>query len=355
MFPPFILSTLFIAGVSALSAQAADVGVRTISVSAPERGRAIEVTVWYPTGAGGPSSLVGDNQLFKGAPAARDSAIAEGRFPLVLLSHGSGSRADAMSWLATALAKAGFVVAGPNHPGTTSGDSTPAETVKLWQRTADLSAVIDRLSSDPQWRDALDPARIGVVGFSLGGAAAMEISGARANLDAYARYCDGYDQGDCAWFARGVGYVDGKPIKVEKLDLRKVDKARFEQSNRDPRIRAAVLVDAGLAQAYEADSLKAIDIPLSFINLGSPGTIPKSVISDRLAALVPQASYVTVPDSWHYSFLPECKPDGLELLKAEGEVDPICDETTSRSRADIHEELKGVIVGALQKTLNGSF
>jgi hypothetical protein len=48
------------------------------------------------------------------------------------------------------------------------------------------------------------------------------------------RYCDSYDQGDCAWFARGVGYVDGKPIKVEKLDLRKVDKARFEQSNRDP-------------------------------------------------------------------------------------------------------------------------
>jgi hypothetical protein len=53
MFPPFILSTLFIAGVSLASAQAADVGVRTISVSAPERGGAIEVTVWYPTGAGG--------------------------------------------------------------------------------------------------------------------------------------------------------------------------------------------------------------------------------------------------------------------------------------------------------------
>lgn len=97
MFPPFILSTLFIAGVSALSVQAAEVGVRTISVSAPERGRAIEVTVWYPAGAGGTPSLVGDNQLFKGAPAVRDSAIAEGRFPLVLLSHGSGSRADAMS------------------------------------------------------------------------------------------------------------------------------------------------------------------------------------------------------------------------------------------------------------------
>jgi predicted dienelactone hydrolase len=95
-----------------------------------------------------------------------------------------------MGWIAAALAEAGFIVAGPNHPGTTSGDSSPAETVKLWQRTADLSAVIDRLSIDPEWRDALDPARIGVVGFSIGGATAMEIAGARADLDAYARYCD---------------------------------------------------------------------------------------------------------------------------------------------------------------------
>jgi predicted dienelactone hydrolase len=355
MFPLCILSTHFIAGVSAVSAHAAEVGVRTINVSAPERGREIEVTVWYPTVPGGASSLIGDNQLFKGASATRDSAIAEGRFPLVLLSHGSGSRVEAMGWLATGLAEAGFIVAGPNHPGTTSGDSTPTETVKLWQRTADLSAVIDRLSSDPQWRGTLDPARIGVVGFSIGGATAMEIAGARANLDAYAGYCDSYDQGDCAWFARGIGYVDGKAMKVDKLDLRTVDKSRFEQSNRDPRIRAAVLVDAGLAQAYEADSLRAIDIPLSFINLGSPGTIPKSVISDKLATLVPQASYATVPDSWHYSFLPECKEGSAELLKSEGEVDPICDETGSRSRADIHAELKRLIVDALQLSLKGSF
>lgn len=353
-----ILSLFFaflLASAAATPAHAAEVGVRTITVFAPERGRDIDVTVWYPAKAGGAPLLTGDNRLFKGAPAHGDAPVAEGRFPLVLLSHGSGSRVEGMSWLATALAEAGFVVAGPNHPGTTSGDSTPAATPRLWERTADLSALIDAFSQDAAWRATIDPARVGVVGFSLGGAAAMEIAGARADLEAYARYCDDYGKWDCAWFAGGRGYVDDKPVAVEKVDLRRLDKSRFEQSNRDARVRAVVAVDPGLAQAYVADSLKAIDIPLAFINLGNADAIPEAVIADRLAALVPQASYASVAEAVHFSFLPECKEGGADLLKSLGEVDPICDDPGSRTRADIHAELKQRIIDALQSSLKGSF
>ena len=169
-----------------------------------------------------------------------------------------------MSWLATELAKAGFVVAGPNHPGTTSGDSTPANTPKLWERTQDLSAVIDMLTTDPQWSGVVDADSIGVVGFSLGGAAAMEIAGARANLDAYARYCDTYTKWDCAWYAGGKAYVNDEAVLVDKVNLRAIDKMRFEQSNLDRRIKSAVLIDPGLAQAYDEQSLKEIAIPMSF-------------------------------------------------------------------------------------------
>ena len=182
-----LFSALLLASAAIPSAHATEVGVRTIAVFAPERGRDIAVTVWYPATGGGTPGLVGDNRLFEGAPALRDAPIAEGDFPLVLFSHGSGGRIEGLSWLATALAEAGFVVAGPNHPGTTSGDSTPAATPKIWERTADLSALIDGFSADAGWREAIDAARIGVVGFSLGGATAMEIAGARADLEDYAR------------------------------------------------------------------------------------------------------------------------------------------------------------------------
>jgi predicted dienelactone hydrolase len=328
-----------------------NVGVRQIAVAAPERGKDLSVTIWYPAEAGGEPTVVGDNRIFKGEPAFKDAAPAKGRFPLVLLSHGSGSRIEGMTWLATSLVNAGFVVAGPNHPGTTSGDSTPADTPKIWERTQDLSAIIDALTASAQWRDVIDPDRIGIVGFSLGGSTAMEIAGARANLEAYARYCDHYKKWDCAWFAGGRGYVDDKPVKVDKVDLRKIDRTRFEQSNLDRRIKTAVLVDPGLAQVYDAQSLKEIAIPMHFINLGSEGEIPDAVISDKLASLTPKGTYATVKDANHFSFLPECKEGSAEFLKSVGEVDPICDDAGSRSRADIHAELTGVVLNVLRRDL----
>ncbi|ACP23660.1 hypothetical protein NGR_b22150 (plasmid) [Sinorhizobium fredii NGR234] len=351
MIPSHVPAALALAVAFAAPCHAFETGVREISVGAPERGRNLQVTVWYPASPGGQAVLVGDNQVFKGAPALSNAPLLEGRYPLVVMSHGSGGRIQGMSWLAAELAKAGFVVAGPNHPGTTSGDSTPADTPKLWERTQDLSAVIDRLATDPQWTAIIDKDRIGVVGFSLGGAAAMEIAGARANLEAYARYCDIYKKWDCAWYAGGRGYVDDKPVEVDKVDLRKIDRTRFEQSNLDPRIISAVLIDPGLAQAYEAESLKEIAIPMTFINLGSPGTIPAAVIASGLAALAPQGSYATVAGADHFSFLPECKEGGADLLKSFGEVDPICGDGEGRSRADIHTELIGLVREALQRTL----
>ncbi|MBD9539283.1 alpha/beta hydrolase [Ensifer sp. ENS04] len=345
----FIPAAAFLLSLAA-SAQADDVGVREIDVAAPKRERQLAVTVWYPAKAGGEPVLVGDNRIFEGSPASKNAPLREGRYPLVVLSHGSGGRVEAMSWLAAELAAAGFIVAGPNHPGTTSGDSTPANTPKLWERTADLSALIDTFTRDPQWSAAIDPGRIAVLGFSLGGSTAMEISGARASLEAYAGYCDSYGKWDCAWFVGGRGYVDDTPVDVDKLDLRTVDKARFEQSNRDPRIKGAVLVDPGLAQAYVEDSLKAIAIPMHFINLGSKETIPIAVASEALAALTPKGSYATVAGADHFSFLPICKDGAAELLKSFGEVDPICG-TTERPRAVIHAEISKLTREALQKTL----
>ncbi|RCW23259.1 putative dienelactone hydrolase [Ciceribacter lividus] len=353
MRPSIGLFSLLVFLLAGSSVPARDgVGVRQVSIAAPERDRPLSVTIWYPAEDGGEPVAVGENRIFEGTPALKDAAIRKQRFPLVLLSHGSGSRVEGMAWIATKLAEAGFVVAGPNHPGTTSGDSTPAATPRIWERTGDLSAITTALTVDPDLASSIDPHRIGVLGFSLGGSTAMELAGARADLDAFVRYCDSYPaMMDCRWFRGGRGFVDGEPVKVDVLDLRSIDRVRFEQSNRDPRITSAVLVDPGLATAFTPDSLKAVDIPLTFINLGSAGTIPVAVRSDALAAQLPNATYEQVDEADHFSFLPVCKPAATDFLKSLGDPDPICAENPRRSRADIHLELIERVKMAFERTL----
>lgn len=349
---PFLLS-LIIAFTAHSPVFAADaVGVRKLAVAAPHRGKDVAVTIWYPAGPGGEETRVGENKLFKGTPAYANAPPLPGRHPLILFSHGSGGRIEQMGWLAASLAEAGFIVAGPNHPHTTSGDSTPIDTPKLWERTQDLATLLTALTSDPEWKDLIAPDRIGVLGFSLGGAAAMAISGAKANLEAYARYCDTYKtMADCAWFAGDKAYVDGEPVTSAPVDLRKIDKARFEQSNLDRRIKMAVLVDPALAQAYDPDSLKQIEIPMHFINLGRPAAIPVAVIADQLAKLTPQGSYAQVDDAVHFSFLAECWDGADELLKSLGDSDRLCDDGGVRRRADIHAQLRALIIGAFSQDL----
>lgn len=349
----FLLLSLMLAAAAGKPLHAAEVvGVRTITVAAPERGKDLRVTVWYPALDGGEKVLVGDSKLFKGTQALAKAPLARGHYPLILISHGSGGRIEDMGWLATGLAEAGFIVAGPNHPGTTSGDSTPVDTPKLWERTQDLSTLLTAMTADPQWSGSIAKEKIGVLGFSLGGAAAMEISGARASREAYARYCDTYKtMADCVWFAGGKGYVGGEPVASEKVDLRKIDKERFEQSNLDRRISAAVLVDPALAQAFDAQSLREITIPMHFINLGRPAAIPVAVIADQLAKLAPKADYEQVDDAVHFSFLAECREGGAALLKSLGDTDTLCDDGGARTRADIHAQLREMITAAFIRQL----
>lgn len=348
----FLTTALLFATHMAHAAEA--VGTREISIPSLARDRDLVVTVWYPSPGGEQTITIGENRIFQGAAAQKNAAIEPGPLPLILLSHGSGARGTSMAWIATALAENGFLVVAPDHPGTTSGDSTPQDTPKIWERTDDISTIVTALTADAVWSKSIDESRIGVLGFSLGGTTAVELAGARASLDAYVQYCEDYASSmDCRWFVGGRGYRNGAPVDVPKLDLRTVDRARFEQSNHDDRIRAAVLVDPGLEVAFTKESLAGIDIPLSFVNLGSIGKIPVSVLSDELARNVPGATYAQVDDADHFSFLLVCKEGASAFLTSVGEVDPIC-EATSRDRADIHAELVRIIVDGFQRMLKAT-
>jgi predicted dienelactone hydrolase len=313
------------------------VSMRVIDIPAPARGGTLQVTIWYPAANAGTPVPSSKDKVFMETPALKDAPIAGAAFPLVLISHGSGGAIANLDWLATKLAAAGFIVAGPNHPGSTRGDSTPLETTKLWQRAADLSDVLTALSSDPVWAPHIDAQHVGALGFSLGGHTVMAVAGLRVDREAYARYCEAEKtMADCVWFASG------------KVDLRSVDKTLFEHSNRDPRIRSVIAIDPSVIRASTAESLHAIDIPVHIINIGRPKTIPIAVRSDDIAAEIPNADYQTVDGAVHLSFLAECRPEAADFLKSVGETDPICEDApgSPRTRAEIHVQMAAMIKAA---------
>ena len=302
------------------------------------RDRHISFNIWYPVTAGGKAVTVGGNGVFHGTLAGRRAPHQSGKFPLVIISHGAGGNAGQFGWIAAELAQAGFIVVLPNHPGTTTGNASAEAAVRVWERPADITAVLDEITANPDVYPYMDTDRITMLGFSAGGYTAMAVSGARVDPARLQGFCDETDHGmsDCAFLAHfGV-------------DLHAMDLSPAAQDLRDARISNAVVIDPGIVSTLTKDSLAAIDIPMMIINLGDEDKVPVGVYARHAAALIEQASYHIVPDATHFSFLARCKPAGPRILANEGELDPLCDDAGGQSRANIHEKLVELIVRYLE-------
>ncbi len=123
--------------------------------------RPLRTVVWYPAAGGA------------GGPVRTNAKMADGRFPLVLFSHGLTSSPEAMRGVTTRLAAAGFVVAAPAYPFTSSGAAAfrPGDVAN---QPGDASSVITAvLKRDAMTGDLLaghlDPGRVGAAGHSAGG------------------------------------------------------------------------------------------------------------------------------------------------------------------------------------------
>ena len=146
--------------------------------------RPLSLSIWYPSGATA-TGQVGGTAVFDGTGAALDAQGPDGAHPLVLLSHGGlRSAPDTGAWLAAALAEAGMLVAEINAP---RPETAGAAMNEIWQRPRDIRRALDLILQDPAWAGRVDPGRIAVVGFALGGTAALSVSGAVLDADAYAR------------------------------------------------------------------------------------------------------------------------------------------------------------------------
>lgn len=291
--------------------------------------------IWYPVASATPETprdigRPGD-PLFRGHPVASDAALAGDagtRFPLVLLSHGTGGSANDQDWLASALAAHGYIVAAVNHPGNNELEPLTREGFMLWwERAADLSNVLDALLADAQFGTHIDPARIGAAGFSLGGYTVLEIAGARTDVHALEAFCRS-PQADAIChppeakrLVAGASGASGAsaPLPTPPTPAMRASFARSGDSYRDARVRAVFAIAPALGEAFDADAFKDVTIPVALLAGTADTTVPPDTNVRRIAgflrqANLRQASLTMVPGASHYTFLDTCLPGAVERL-----------------------------------------
>lgn len=301
--------------------------------------RPLHFAVWYPTEETAEGSSVGENPVFHGVPAIRDAAPAPGERPLVVLSHGYGGSWRNLNWLAGELASQGYIVAAPDHPGTTTFNRDPAQAARLWERPKDLSRVIDALLADPAVAGKIDARRIAAIGHSLGGWTVAALAGARFDPDRFERDCRENPGLRACGLAEELGL--GRP--------------ELERDMRDPRLGAFVSLDLGLARGFSPESLAGIHPPALILGAGVDiGDMPAHLESGYLAAHLPKASAtcVEIPDAMHFSFMQLCKPGAAALLEEEAPGDAIvCKDGGTRDRSVIHREIASLVIAFLAKAI----
>lgn len=155
----------------------------------PRHDRHLTVDVWYPAhypASAQPETYSDALPSEPPAPparftvpglAVRDAAALSGRHPLVIVSHGYSNVTVALSWLTENLASKGYVVAAIRHEDPMIGDRATFAG-PLLRRPLDIAFVAGELSRTLSAEGLIDPERVALVGYSMGGYGVLTAAGA---------------------------------------------------------------------------------------------------------------------------------------------------------------------------------
>lgn len=295
--------------------------------------RPFHAALWYPAQAVHTPEIIGKNAILYGVSAYRGAPpSSEQSRPLVLLSHGFNGSWRNLSWLAVELVRRGYVVAVPNHPGTSSMNMNPVEAQKLWERPRDISRLIDALLADSAPVGTIDSHRIAAIGHSLGAWTVTALAGARFDANRFMAECRSHPDPFTCGISRQLGISAG--VGAE---------SPLDADMRDRRINAFVTLDIGMARGFTPASLAHIRKPFLIMSAGTEiGGLPAQMESGYLARRLPYnvARSAQIADAMHFSFTQLCKPGAVEKLTQKSPHAAIlCRDGGTSGRRAIHRQI----------------
>lgn len=149
-------------------------GSRQFQVPGDAHGPPPSAVLHYPSEQPATATRFGPYEL----EVSVDAPAAPGRFPLVLISHGSGGAPLLYRTLSLLLARSGYFVALIRHRGNTLGDNALAHSpANLRNRPRQLVTLLEALLADPVLAASIAREPVTAIGHSLGGYTVLSVAG----------------------------------------------------------------------------------------------------------------------------------------------------------------------------------
>lgn len=302
--------------------------------------RPIAWSAWYP-------SLEVDRverpsrQFFELGNVGWEATLArKAKFPVVLLSHGTGGTAESLGWLARALACEGYVVLGANHHGNTGLEPYLAEGFLCWwERATDLSVMLSSLGASGFFANKLDLDQVSAVGFSLGGHTVMALAGAQTCLEEFDgwRSANGITEGGPIEFPDAA---DSIPTLMEISDAFRRSWAEHGHDRTDKRIKSVIAIaPAPPIRSFVPRSVAELRLPVVILTGGADNEAPSEHCADWLVLQNDQFQRHDLGKQvGHYTFL-DFPSDKLLIGKAD-----IFSDHESVDRNKIHEQAAEIVI-----------
>jgi predicted dienelactone hydrolase len=323
------LSLVLVVGLAgAAHAANRSVGLREGTYVDPGTGAKAAVLFWYPTAAKAAPVRRGPYEL----DVAVDAAPAKGKFPAVVISHGSGGSTLGHHATATFLAQKGWVVATPLHVGNNYQDNAALGTTALWRaRPRQVSAALDALLAEPSLAAHIDEERIAAIGFSAGGYSVLVAAGAAADLRELGKHCKSHPD--------DAEFCGSKPTTLA------AGESPLVSLPVDKRIRAEVVM-APVGIVFADGAFSRVRIPIRLYRAENDEVLRSPYHAERVRALLPlKPEYVVVPGAGHYAFLAPFPPEAAK------EVGPPAQDPPGFDRPAFQARLNAEIAAFLGRTV----
>ena len=282
------------------------------------RGLPFDLAIWYPANApAAPHPLELTTQT-----VAPDAPPVPGKHPLIVIAHGNGGSLGGHYDTALALADAGYVVAAPTFIRDNYRDH--ADELKLWTRPPQVTAAIDAVLARWSGHHAVDPARIGIFGFSAGGFTALVAIGGRPDFSKLDPYCRAKPREFVCTLQKQHPDEPPRPAHINWVA--------------DPRIRAAVIAAPALGFTFGRAGLAGIHVPVLLWAAGNDHVLPVADNAEAVRDALPTPpEYRVLPGAEHFEFLAPCSPALARIAP------PIC-ANHGIDRAAFHRTFNAVMV-----------